>query len=87
MLPYLAHLPCKAHDSHFNQEHKMFELQMLIERLTVLFDNSGSHQLKLGAKFIFEKGEIKCMASNHSFNFSKFYVYIPAMQHRETAHL
>lgn len=69
MLPYLAHLPFKAHDSHFNQEHKMFELQMLIERLTVLSDNSRSHQFKLGAKFTFEKGEIKCISSNHSFDF------------------
>lgn len=53
----LAHLPFKAHDSHFNQEHKMFELQMLMERLTVLLDNSRNHQFKtkLGAKLFSRK--------------------------------
>lgn len=69
-----AHLQFKVGDSHFNQEHKMFELQRVIERLTVLFDNGGSHQFKtkLGAKCLSEIDKTKCMSSSHLFNFLSF---------------
>ena len=58
-----AHLRFTALDSHFNQEHKMFELRIVIERLTVLFDKGGSpwFKTKLGAKFISELDKTKCI--------------------------
>ena len=69
-----AHLWFTVLDSHFNQEHKMFELQIVIERLTVLFDKSGSHRFKtkLGAKFISELDKTKCISSNRLFDFLSF---------------